>query len=123
MISFSCGEWCVIALEFLPLSLAGTRRAPSKRAVHFESPTYNELNERAESSGVTATAAGDTVVVAMAEGQRKQSETAKRQEKRRKEKLAAVQQQIEEGSLKIRKMTPEERKKYPPQDRDRKKKR
>jgi hypothetical protein len=55
--------------------------------------------------------------------ERKQSETAKRQEKRRKEKLAAVQQQIDEGSLKIRKMTPEERKKYPPQDRDRKKKR
>ena len=53
--------------------------------------------------------------------QRKQSETAKRQEKRRKEKLAAVQQQIEEGSLKIRKMTPEERKKFPPQDRPRKK--
>jgi hypothetical protein len=55
--------------------------------------------------------------------QRKQSETAKRQEKRRKEKLAAVQQQIDEGSLTIRKMTPEERKKYPRQDRDRRKKR
>ena len=54
--------------------------------------------------------------------ERKQpSETAKRQEKRRKEKLAAVQQQIDEGSLKIRKMTPEERKKFPPQDRQRKK--
>ncbi len=53
--------------------------------------------------------------------QRKPSETAKRQEKRRKEKLEAVQQQIDEGSLKIRKMTPEERKKYPPQDRPKKK--
>jgi len=49
------------------------------------------------------------------------SETAKRQQKRRKEKLAAVKQQVEEGSLKIRKMTPEERKKYPPQDRPKKK--
>ena len=53
--------------------------------------------------------------------ERKQSETARRQEKRRKEKLASVQQQIEEGSLKIRKMTPEERKKFPPQDRPKKK--
>lgn len=53
--------------------------------------------------------------------QRKPSETAKRQEKRRKEKLDAVKQQIEEGSLKIRKMTAAERKKYPPQNRSRKK--
>ena len=52
---------------------------------------------------------------------REPSETAKRQEKRRKEKLEAVKQQVEEGSLTIRKMTPEERKKYPPQDRPRKK--
>ncbi len=52
---------------------------------------------------------------------KKPSETAKRQEKRRKEKLEAVKQQVEEGSLTIRKMTPEERKKYPPQDRPRKK--
>jgi hypothetical protein len=65
---------------------------------------------------------------AMAEGKepgkepsREPSETAKRQQKRRKEKLKAVQQQIDEGSLKIRKMTPEERKKYPPQDRPKKK--
>ena len=61
----------------------------------------------------------DTVARAVAE--RKQSETAKRQEKRRKEKLKAVQEQIDEGSLKIRKMTPEERKKFPPQDRPKKK--
>ena len=53
--------------------------------------------------------------------QRKPSETQKRQEKRRKEKLKAVQEQVEEGSLVIRKMTPEERKKYPPQDRPKKK--
>lgn len=53
--------------------------------------------------------------------QRKPSETAKRQEKRRKEKLAAVKQQVEEGSLTIRKMTPAERKKFPPQNRDKKK--
>ena len=50
-----------------------------------------------------------------------QSETAKRQEKRRKEKLKAVQEQIEDGSLTIRKMTPEERKKFPPQNRPKKK--
>jgi hypothetical protein len=53
--------------------------------------------------------------------QRKPSETQKRQEKRRKEKLKAVQEQVDDGSLVIRKMTPEERKKYPPQDRARKK--
>ena len=52
---------------------------------------------------------------------REPSETAKRQAKKRKEKLKAVQEQIDEGSLKIRKMTPEERKKYPPQNRPRKK--
>ncbi len=52
---------------------------------------------------------------------KQQSETAKRQAKRRKEKLKAVQEQLDEGSLTIRKMTPEERKKYPPQNRPRKK--
>ncbi len=53
--------------------------------------------------------------------QRKPSETAKRQEKKRKEKLAAVKQQVEDGSLVIRKMTPAERKKFPPQNRSKKK--
>lgn len=40
------------------------------------------------------------------------------QDKRREEKLKQVQQQVEEGSLKIRKMTPAERKANParPQD-------
>jgi hypothetical protein len=57
----------------------------------------------------------------MAAPKKPPSETAKRQEKRRKEKLDAVKQQVEEGSLTIRKMTPEERKKYPPQNRPRKK--
>lgn len=36
------------------------------------------------------------------------------QDKRREEKLKQVQQQVEEGSLKIRKMTPAERKANPP---------
>lgn len=49
------------------------------------------------------------------------SETAKRQEKRRKEKLDAVKEQVADGSLTIRKMTPEERKKFPPQNRPKKK--
>jgi len=49
------------------------------------------------------------------------TETAKREQKRRKEKLAAVQEQIDEGSLTIRKMTPEERAKYPPKNRPKKK--
>lgn len=57
----------------------------------------------------------------MAAPKKPPSETAKRQEKRRQEKLDAVKQQVEEGSLTIRKMTPEERKKYPPQNRPRKK--
>jgi hypothetical protein len=55
--------------------------------------------------------------------QKKPSETAKRQEKRRKEKLEAVKQQVEEGSLKIRKMTKAEREKFPPQNRPKKKRR
>lgn len=42
------------------------------------------------------------------------SPTARRQQKRREEKLALVREQVEDGSLTIRKMTPEERKKYPP---------
>ena len=42
------------------------------------------------------------------------SPTAKRQQKRREEKLALVREQIEDGSLTIRQMTPEERRKYPP---------
>jgi hypothetical protein len=49
--------------------------------------------------------------------------TARKQEQRRKEKLALVQQQIDEGSLTIRQMTPEERKKYPPRPRKPRKKR
>lgn len=36
-----------------------------------------------------------------------------RAEEKRKEKLAAVEQQVQDGSLTIRKMTPEEREKYP----------
>jgi hypothetical protein len=44
------------------------------------------------------------------------SPTARRQQKRREEKLRLVQEQVEEGSLTIRKMTPEERAKYPPRD-------
>jgi hypothetical protein len=57
----------------------------------------------------------------MAQPKKPPSETAKRQEKRRQEKLEAVKQQVEEGSLKIRKMTAEERKKFPPQNRSKKK--
>jgi hypothetical protein len=45
------------------------------------------------------------------------SPTARKQEQRRQEKLDLVRQQVEEGSLTIRKMTPEERKKYPPRPR------
>jgi len=42
------------------------------------------------------------------------SPTAKRQRKRREEKLALIREQVADGTLKIRKMTAEERKKYPP---------
>jgi len=44
------------------------------------------------------------------------SPTARRQRKRREEKLALIREQVADGSLKIRKMTPEERAKYPPRD-------
>jgi hypothetical protein len=37
-----------------------------------------------------------------------------RSEERRQEKLAAMQDQIEQGTLKVRKMTPEERAANPP---------
>ena len=37
-----------------------------------------------------------------------------RSEERRQEKLAAMQDQIEQGTLTVRKMTPEERKALPP---------
>jgi hypothetical protein len=33
---------------------------------------------------------------------------------RRRQKLEQVEEQVKSGSLKVRKMTPEERKKYPP---------
>lgn len=42
------------------------------------------------------------------------SPTARRQRKRREEKLALIREQVADGTLKIRKMTPEEREKYPP---------
>jgi hypothetical protein len=38
---------------------------------------------------------------------------AERAAERRLERLAAMQRQVKDGSLKIRKMTPEERKRYP----------
>jgi hypothetical protein len=37
----------------------------------------------------------------------------KKQEERRREKLELIDQQVKEGSLVIRKMTPSERKQYP----------
>ncbi|MBM3667182.1 MAG: hypothetical protein FJW90_06815 [Actinobacteria bacterium] len=52
--------------------------------------------------------------------ERGKSETQKRQEKRTKEKLKLVQEQIADGSLKIRKMTKEEREKFPPKNREKK---
>lgn len=39
---------------------------------------------------------------------------AERAAEQRRAKLELVRQQVEEGSLTIRKMTPEERKRYPP---------
>ena len=42
-----------------------------------------------------------------------------RADKQRKLKLEAVQQQVADGSLTIRPMTPEERKKYAPRDKPR----
>jgi hypothetical protein len=38
-------------------------------------------------------------------------------EERRREKLAAIQEQVEEGTLKIRQMTDKERAKHPPRPR------
>ena len=40
-----------------------------------------------------------------------------RAEERRQEKLAALQEQIEVGTLKVRKMTAKERAKHPPRER------
>lgn len=45
------------------------------------------------------------------------------QDKRREDKLKQVQQQVDEGSLVIRKMTPDERKANPPRPPKEKKKR
>jgi hypothetical protein len=45
------------------------------------------------------------------------SSARERQEQKRKEKLELVQEQVDSGSLVIRKMTPEERKENPPKPR------
>jgi signal recognition particle GTPase len=45
------------------------------------------------------------------------SPTAKRQQQRRDERLKMIDEQVKEGSLVIRQMTPEERRKNPPQNR------
>ena len=42
-----------------------------------------------------------------------------RAEERRREKLAAIEQQVQDGSLSIRWMTPQEREKYPKPDKPR----
>ncbi len=44
--------------------------------------------------------------------------TKQRAEERRGEKLAAIQEQIEQGTLTVRKMTSKERAQYPPRARD-----
>ena len=49
------------------------------------------------------------------------SPTARGEQKRREEKLALIKQQVEEGTLTIRQMTPEERKANPPRPRKKKK--
>ncbi len=41
-----------------------------------------------------------------------------RADERRKEKLESIQEQIDRGTLTVRKMTPEEREAHPPRDRD-----
>jgi len=41
-----------------------------------------------------------------------------RNDEKRREKLAAIQEQVEQGTLTIRKMTPEERKANPPRPRE-----
>ena len=46
-----------------------------------------------------------------------------RDREKRRQKLALVREQIESGSLKVRKMTKEERKRYPPRPSGRTKKR
>jgi hypothetical protein len=45
------------------------------------------------------------------------SPTARRHARRRKEQLDLIREQVKDGSLVIRQMTPEERKKYPPRPR------
>jgi hypothetical protein len=40
-----------------------------------------------------------------------------RADERRKEKLASIQEQIDRGTLTVRKMTPEEREAHPPRER------
>lgn len=45
------------------------------------------------------------------------SPTAQRQQKRREERLEMIREQVKDGSLTIRKMTPEERRQNPPQNR------
>ncbi|HYU60564.1 MAG TPA: hypothetical protein VEK39_07380 [Solirubrobacterales bacterium] len=42
------------------------------------------------------------------------SPTARRHARRREERLEEIREQVDDGSLVIRKMTPEERAKYPP---------
>jgi hypothetical protein len=49
------------------------------------------------------------------------SGTARRAEQRRQERLKEVARQVEEGTLVIRQMTPEERAKYPAKERPKRK--
>ena len=59
----------------------------------------------------TAVSSGLAAIVTCMSSQRE------RAEEKRKEKLKAVEEQVAEGSLTIRQMTPEERAKYPKRDR------
>lgn len=51
------------------------------------------------------------------------SNQRERAEEKRKEKLAAIEQQVQEGSLTIRSMTPKERKEHPKPDKPRQQRR
>jgi len=44
------------------------------------------------------------------------STSAERAEQKRREKLELIREQVDSGELKIRKMTPAERKKHPPRE-------
>jgi hypothetical protein len=86
--------------------------------VNSERPVASEKHEKAsQDESETKDRNPASPAEAKKDPPRGKSQTAQRHEKRRAERMKEIREQVADGSLVIREMTAEERKKYPPRPR------